>query len=108
MLKVPEISRKSIFVATQIDRKTWFSFQEPEFAWTSIEQGVILSSFFCGYLLSPIGGILASNFGGVTTFTLGTMATGLLNAVSPFLMKYNLYLYLAERFFEGLFEVILS
>lgn len=40
---------------------------EPEFDWNSKEQGLILSSYFYGYVCSQIlGGIMASRYGGHT------------------------------------------
>lgn len=38
---------------------------EPEFDWNSKQQGVILSSFFYGYIMTMFAsGILANKFGG--------------------------------------------
>lgn len=79
--------------------------QAPEFHWTTIEKGVILSTFSWGYFFSPIGGLLANKYGGVNIFGFGMLMTGALTIVSPILMKWHLYAYLVGRFTEGLFEV---
>lgn len=83
----------------------FFNHQEPEFHWTSLERGVILSSFSWGLLFSPCGGLLATKFGGVKTFGLGICVTGLLTMVSPLLLKLNFFIYLVGRFMEGISEV---
>lgn len=79
--------------------------QVAEFSYSSEEKGVILSAFSWGYATAPLGYLLVNQYGGVTTFGAGIALTGLLTMFSPFLMGWNLYVYLIARIFEGVFEV---
>lgn len=68
--------------------------------------GLVLSSFFYGYIFTQIlGGWLATKWGGHRVFCAGITATALLTLVTPPLTKVNFYLLLALRIIEGLFEV---
>ncbi len=50
-------------------RKCIIIFQYPDFTWDSRTQGVILGSFFYGYIVTQIpGGWLATKFGGKRVF----------------------------------------
>uniref|UniRef100_A0A0A9W2P4 Sialin n=1 Tax=Lygus hesperus TaxID=30085 RepID=A0A0A9W2P4_LYGHE len=77
----------------------------PEFKWGSGEDGVILSSFFCGYILTQIlGGYLACKYGGKTLFGVGVGATAFITVLTPFLARASIYLLVFGRVVEGLFE----
>lgn len=83
-------------------------FQQKEFDWDSKMQGYILSSFFYGYIMTQLlGGWLATRVGGNKVFGAGICITAVLTLVTPFLAHASVYLLLAVRIIEGIFEVIL-
>lgn len=76
-----------------------------EFNWTSFEKGMILSSFSWGYVLAPVGAFVSSRVGPAVSFGAGIGLTGLSTVLTPFLIKWNLIVFLVVRFMEGIFEV---
>ncbi|KAL0892421.1 hypothetical protein ABMA27_015534 [Loxostege sticticalis] len=77
----------------------------PEFDWSSQTKGLILSSFFYGYLVTQLpGGWLASKIGGNRVFAIGIGATSLLTLLTPPLAYTSTGLLIAVRVVEGLFE----
>lgn len=77
----------------------------PEFDWNSKEQGIVLSSFFYGYILTQvIGGILADKFGGRRLFGGGIFCTAIMTLVSPFAARSGLGVFVAVRVLEGICE----
>ncbi|KAL1494699.1 hypothetical protein ABEB36_010257 [Hypothenemus hampei] len=78
---------------------------EPEFDWSNEMQGYILSSFFYGYITTQLlGGYLATKFGGKTIFGTGIAVTAALTVITPWLAYAHVYLLLAVRIIEGIFE----
>lgn len=56
--------------------------------WSQELQGIILSSFYWGYLVSHLpGGILAQKFGGKPVLGFGILCCGLTSLVTPFCVK---------------------
>ncbi|XP_046628021.1 putative inorganic phosphate cotransporter [Neodiprion virginianus] len=52
--------------------------------WDEYTQGIILSSFFWGYIITQIpGGILADKFGGKYTLGIGILATAIFTMLTP-------------------------
>ncbi|XP_049766857.1 vesicular glutamate transporter 2-like [Schistocerca cancellata] len=79
--------------------------QVRDFDWDSETQGAVLSSFFLGYLLTQVlGGWLAARVGGQRVYCIGIATTALLTLVTPPLASASLYLLIAVRVVEGLFE----
>ncbi|EFA03048.1 vesicular glutamate transporter 2.2 [Tribolium castaneum] len=77
----------------------------PEFDWDSKIQGYILSSFFYGYITTQLfGGWLSARIGGKRVFGGGIAITAALTLITPWLAKVNVYLLLAVRIIEGIFE----
>ncbi|XP_060516790.1 sialin-like isoform X1 [Cylas formicarius] len=77
----------------------------PEFDWSNEMQGYILSSFFYGYITTQLlGGYLSARFGGKIIFGAGIGVTALLTLVTPWLASAHVYLLLAVRIIEGIFE----
>ncbi|XP_018010829.2 sialin isoform X1 [Hyalella azteca] len=76
-----------------------------EFAWTEEEQGIILGSFFWGYIATNIlGGRLAENFGGHIVMGVGVGATSVLTLLTPYAARSSVNLFIALRVAEGLTE----
>lgn len=68
--------------------------------------GLVLSSFFYGYIFTQIpGGWLAAKVGGAKVFGMGVATTALLTLVTPPFTKHSFYVLLAIRIIEGFFEV---
>lgn len=78
---------------------------EQDFNYTSKQKGLILSSFFYGYITTQIiGGYLASQFGGNIIFGIGIGVTGLLTLFTPLAAKTSIYALITIRIIEGIFE----
>lgn len=69
-------------------------------------QGLILSSFFYGYISTQLlGGWLSARIGGKRVFGLGIASTALLTIITPPLTRISVYVLIALRIVEGIFEV---
>ena len=97
-------------------------FQFPDFEWDSGTQGLILASFFYGYIITQIpGGYLATKYGGkrlvniqwswslVNTiicriFLYGVTSTAILTILTPPLVHFNTSLLVVARVLAGLCE----
>lgn len=78
---------------------------EGEFIWDEHIQGIILGSFFYGYVVTQIpGGRLAELYGGKLVFGLGILMTGVLTTVSPLAAKLGTSVFIVVRVLEGLSE----
>nr|CAD7573238.1 unnamed protein product [Timema californicum] len=85
------------------------SFKGPEFDWDSKTQGLLLSSFFFGYICTQIlGGLLASRVGGNKVYGIGIAATSILTIVMPAVTYFPdhavIPMIILVRVVEGLFE----
>lgn len=78
---------------------------EQHFNYNSVEKGLVLSSFFYGYIMTQLaGGYISSKIGGNLVFGLGIGMTALLTLLTPIAAKTNVYLLVAVRVLEGFFE----
>lgn len=76
-----------------------------DYPWSSEVQGLVLSSFFYGYIVTQIpGGWLATRIGGRKLFGIGVGVSALVTLLTPALASANLYLLVLGRVVEGLFE----
>ncbi|KAF2360568.1 Major facilitator superfamily [Trinorchestia longiramus] len=76
-----------------------------EFAWTEAEQGMILGSFFWGYISTNIlGGIIAEMYGGHIVLGMGIGITSLLTLLTPVAAYLSTELFIALRVAEGMSE----
>ncbi|XP_058795402.1 sialin-like [Phymastichus coffea] len=76
-----------------------------EFDWDTRLQGYVLSSFFYGYIATPlVGGWLAARIGGKRVFGLGIAVTALFTCITPPATRLSIHLLLVIRVIEGLFE----
>ena len=68
-------------------------------------QGLILGSFFYGYVLTQIpGGRLAELWGGKWLYGLGVLVTAFFTLITPWAANTSVYLLVAVRIMEGLGE----
>ncbi|CAM1325282.1 SLC17A6 (predicted) [Pycnogonum litorale] len=74
------------------------------FDWNSTTQGLILSSFYWGYIITQIpGGLLASRYGTKICLTVGTLADVFLSLLTPICtLKGGTSVLISIRFLEGL------
>uniref|UniRef100_A0A8D8QEG2 Sialin n=1 Tax=Cacopsylla melanoneura TaxID=428564 RepID=A0A8D8QEG2_9HEMI len=80
-----------------------------DFDWDEATQGLILSSFYWGYVLMHIpGGIMAQRFGGKHTLGLGILWTAVFTLLSPISAYQGPHFFMFIRFLEGLGEVSLA
>ena len=77
---------------------------KPQFGWSSLQQGIILSSFFIGYICTQVaGGWLGTRFGGKWVFGFGVLCTAVLTIATPWVAS-NYPLFIAVRILEGVGE----
>lgn len=77
-----------------------------EFDWDSKTKGLILSSFFYGYILTQLpGGWLASKYGGKVVFGNGIVITAVLSLMTPLAVKGGPGILVLLRVLQGLAEV---
>lgn len=80
-----------------------------EFHWNERTQGLILSSFFVGYVITQLpGGRLADLFGSKWLFGGGILATSLLTIASPLAARTHYILFIICRALQGVFQVCFS
>lgn len=76
-----------------------------EFHWSKDMQGVILGSFFYGYIFSQIlGGYLASNFGGKRVILATILGSSILTLVNPVAAYTHVYVLVALRALIGFLQ----
>ncbi|GAB0088420.1 sialin [Sergentomyia squamirostris] len=79
--------------------------QQQHFDWDPAQQGLVLSSFFYGYIWTQfLGGVLASRIGGHYVFGFGIGMTAILTLLTPVAANHSVYMLLAVRIIEGVFE----
>jgi MFS family permease len=77
-----------------------------EFIWDEVQQSVILSSFFWGYLIFQVpGGRIAEVVGAKRVFGGAVLINGALSLVLPFLARTHWVLLLVTRALQGLAQV---
>uniref|UniRef100_A0A6B2ED52 Putative permease of the major facilitator superfamily protein n=1 Tax=Phlebotomus kandelakii TaxID=1109342 RepID=A0A6B2ED52_9DIPT len=77
-----------------------------EFEWSEELQGLILSAFYWGYVVTHLpGGLLAEKFGGKWTLALGIFSTAIFTLVTPVTIEWGgSTALIVLRFLEGLGE----
>ncbi|XP_066938077.1 putative inorganic phosphate cotransporter isoform X2 [Macrobrachium rosenbergii] len=78
---------------------------EGEFEWNEATQGMILGSFFYGYIFTNVlGGWASEHIGGKLVYGLGIVITAILTVLSPLCAKWSSGLFIAVRVLEGAAE----
>lgn len=66
------------------DSTVQHEFNSGEFDWSEALQGIILSSFFWGYVITHVpGAMLAQKYGGKYTLSLGILSTAIFTLITP-------------------------
>lgn len=77
-----------------------------EFNWDEAEQGLILGSFFYGYVVTQLpGGVIAGKFGGKWPLGLGLLLTAIFAILTPIMARTHTALLVTARIIQGLGEV---
>ncbi|XP_065843595.1 sialin-like [Oscarella lobularis] len=76
-----------------------------EFDWDPTTSGIILGSFFYGYIVTQIpGGMLSAKYGAKWVFGLGCLCTTVLTLLTPIAAYQSTWLLIVVRILEGLGE----
>jgi ACS family sodium-dependent inorganic phosphate cotransporter len=77
-----------------------------EFDWNSKEQGLVLSSFFYGYITSQIlGGYLATRIGAARLFGSAILVTAIMTLLTPILAYQGIWPLVFVRAAQGVCQV---
>ncbi|XP_046999605.1 vesicular glutamate transporter 1-like [Schistocerca americana] len=83
--------------------------RESEFDWDTELQGLVLSSFFYGYICTQLlGGWLALRVGGAVLMTCAVAVSAVLALVTPVLVRLSVYAFIAIRVIQGLVQLAAS
>ncbi|XP_076668137.1 major facilitator superfamily transporter 9 isoform X2 [Andrena cerasifolii] len=78
---------------------------EREFDWDSKTQGLVLSSFFYGYISTQLlGGWLGARIGGKRVFGIGIATTAFFTIITPPLVRISVSILIVLRIIEGVCE----
>lgn len=78
---------------------------QKEFGWSDSDKGLVLSSFFVGYLIMQIlGGIVSNRFGGRNTFLLAVVLWSLFTGLTPAAAYWSFGAVVFARFMLGFGE----
>ncbi|XP_044252844.1 putative inorganic phosphate cotransporter [Tribolium madens] len=92
-------------VAPNATNSTQPNTSDGEFAWDEATQGIVLGSFFYGYVLTQVpGGRLAELFGGKLVYGVGVLMTAVFTLLSPIAARINFPLFIIVRVLEGMGE----
>ena len=81
--------------------------QVGEFDWDLKTQGLVLGTFFYGYIAVQVpSGMLAERFGGKHVLGLGLLFTGIFNILTPFAARFSFPVLITVRVLTGIVEVI--
>jgi len=85
------------------DEASWST--NGEFNWDEEEQGIILGSFFWGYILTQLpGGFLGQKYGGKWPLGFGLLITGIFTLLTPFAAQMGKEALIVCRIIQGLGE----
>lgn len=75
-----------------------YASDEEKYDWSQSLQGVILSSFYWGYILTHLpGGLISARFGGKYTLLLGVVISTVFTAFTPLAIRHgNFYIFDAK------------
>ena len=78
-----------------------------DFDWDKTTQGILLASFFYGYVVTQLpGGYLSERFSAKIVFGLAVFIPSVLSLLTPFVANWNVRALIVLRIVMGLAEVI--
>lgn len=96
------------FIQNRVNQSAHGESISTRFLWDEETQGMILSAFYYGYIVTHIpGGFLAQKFGGKFTTAYAIMSTSTLTLFTPIVARMGSTHLMVLRFVEGLGEVTL-
>ncbi|XP_046439306.1 putative inorganic phosphate cotransporter isoform X1 [Daphnia pulex] len=103
---IPHINQTAVDICPETPGESQSGIvKDGEFAWDEYKQGIILGSFFWGYVLTQIpGGRLAELFGGRKLLGYGILSTSLFTLLTPFAARASDTLLIFCRVLMGLGE----
>lgn len=102
---IPKPPNVTLDICHSTDGNSTVPLPDGPFAWDEETQGIVLGSFFYGYVLTQIpGGRLAEKYGGKTIFGLGVLFTAIFTLISPLAATFNFEAFILIRILEGLAE----
>ncbi|XP_077288213.1 putative inorganic phosphate cotransporter [Arctopsyche grandis] len=104
---IPDSTNSSLDVCPIVDpiNNSSVPLRPGDFDWSETQRGVILGSFFYGYVLTQVpGGRFAELFGGKLVFGLGVLLTAIFTLLSPAAAYCNYTLFIVVRILEGVAE----
>lgn len=108
MVKPSNTKNNTIDVCPPMDTSNSTSdipISQGEFDWSPKSQGIVLASFFYGYILTQIiGGQLAERFGAKWIFGGSILFAGILTLLTPFAARLHVGALIAIRILIGAFE----
>lgn len=76
---------------------------QPEFNWSQTTQGIILGVYYIGYIcFQTIGSRAAELFGAKWICGFGILLSGLINLLTPLIVRFHFYCFIASRILLGL------
>ena len=103
-----------LYSDVDVECKRWYfillffgrGLQERDFNWNSKEQGLVLGSFFYGYVTTQmLGGFLAPIIGASRLIGIGILGNSLLALITPVLAYEGIASLMTVRIFQGIFQV---
>ena len=88
-----------------VDSSTSDKNEDGTFKWDQHTQGIILGSFFYGYVFTQLpGGWIAAKYGAKRVFGFAVFVTSALTLLTPLAANFSVYALIALRILEGLAE----
>lgn len=104
---IPELFPKIVYVLIENNLSIFLQPQEILYDWDEETQGLLLSAFYYGYVITHLpGGLLAEKFGGKWTLGLSLLCTSLSTLFTPFVVRqWGAIGLFCMRVFSGIGEV---
>lgn len=96
----------SVTIVSMVRSNSTIASGSTTFEWNEQTQGMVLGSFFWGYVIFQLpGGRMADLFGSKWLLCGGILGTSLLTIASPVAARVHYWLFIICRVLEGVFEV---
>ncbi|XP_054157469.1 sialin-like [Oppia nitens] len=107
-LQCPGSQLNSVSTNQQLDTMPSKPLMVSEFYWSPPEQGIVLGSFFYGYIWPQIfAGRLAELYGAKYLILLSTLVSAVINLLTPVIVRTNFVLFITSRVLLGVCQAML-